>query len=232
MVADRRLGRSCKDGTVSGNGFLEDYVFLIAALLDLFEATAERFWLDRAVALDRTLEARFADSENGGFFMTADDHEALIAREKPMLDGALSSGNAIAIMNLLRLHGLTLAPAFMERAEKALRTFSPSIEAHPGAFGETLMALEYRLHPPCQVIVVAPADKDPDGFMRRLRTVFLPGSLAMAVSEDRAAGLARDVPLFRDKTAIDGKVTAYVCRNGACRLPATGEEEMMAQAQA
>ena len=229
MVADRRLGRSYKDGTVSGNGFLEDYAFVIAALLDLFEATADPLWLDRAIALDRTLAERFADFENGGFFMTADDHEALIAREKPVLDGALPSGNAIAMMNLLRLHGLTLAPSYMERAEKGLRMFSTSIEAHPGAFGEMLMALEYYLHPPGQVVVVVPAGKDPRRFVHRLRTAFLPGSLVMALSEDQATGLARQVPLFKDKSAVEDKVTAYVCRNGACRLPATSEDEMMAQ---
>lgn len=229
MVLDRRLGRSYMDGKVSGNGFLDDYAFLIAALLDLFEATADLPWLDRAIALDRTLAERFADSENGGFFMTADDHEVLLAREKPMLDGALPSGNAIAMMNLLRLHGLTLAPAYMERAEKGLRTFSTSIEAHPGAFGQMLMALEYYLHPPCQAVVVVPAGKDPCRFVHRLRTAFLPGSLATAVSEDQAAGLARQAPLFKDKAAVEGKVTAYVCRNGACRLPVTRVEEMMAQ---
>ena len=161
--------------------------------------------------------------------MTADDHEVLIAREKPILDGALPSGNAIAMMNLLRLHGLTLVPAYMERAEKGLRTFSTSIEAHPGAFGEMLMALEYYLHPPCQAVVVTPADKDANRFMHRLQTTFMPGSLVMAVSEDRAAGLARKAPLFKGKTAAEGKVTAYVCRNGACRLPATSEAEMLAQ---
>jgi len=229
MVADRRLGRSYKDGTVSGNGFLEDYAFSIAAMLDLFEATADRLWLDRAMALDRTLAERFADSENGGFFMTADDHEVLIAREKPMLDGALPSGNAIAMMNLLRLHGLTLEPSYMERAEKGLRMFSTSIEAQPGAFGEMLMALEYYLHPPCQVIIVVPADQNSRRFMHRLRNTFLPGSLSMTVSEDQAAGLARRAPLFKGKAAVEGKVTAYVCRNGACRLPATSEEEMLAQ---
>ncbi|WP_319523690.1 thioredoxin domain-containing protein [Breoghania sp.] len=229
MVADRRLGRSYKDNAVSGNGFLEDYAFMIAALLDLFEATAEPLWLDRAVALDRSLAERFADPENGGFFMTADDHEVLIAREKPILDGALPSGNAIAMMNLLRLHGLTLVPAYMERAEKGLRTFSTSVEANPGAFGEMLMALEYYLHPPCQAIVVTPADKDSNRFVHRLQTAFLPGSLVMAVSEDQAAGLARQAPFFKGKTAVEGKVTAYVCRNGACRLPATSEEEMVAQ---
>jgi len=229
MVADRRLGRTYKDNAVSGNGFLEDYAFVIAALLDLFEATAAPLWLDRAVALDRTLTERFADSENGGFFMTADDHEALIAREKPVLDGALPSGNAIAMMNLLRLHGLTLAPSYMERAEKGLRAFSTSIEAQPWAFGEMLMALEYYLHPPCQAVVVVPAGKDPRRFVHRLRTAFLPGSLATVVSEEQAAGLARQVPLFKDKSAVEGKVTAYVCRNGACRLPATSEDQMMAQ---
>jgi hypothetical protein len=82
------------------------------------------------------------DPENGGFFMTADDHEALIAREKPAFDGALPSGNAVALMNLLRLNALTLDPSYLKRAKKGFSAFSTIVEANPSAFGEMLLALE------------------------------------------------------------------------------------------
>jgi len=232
MVVDGRLRRSYKDGVARGNGFIDDYAFFIAAALDLFAATADPLWLDRSVALDRTLEAQFADPANGGFFMTANDHEKLIAREKPVLDGALPSGNAVAMLNLLRLHALTLKSSYLQRAEQGLKSFSASMEANPAAFGEMLAALEDYQHPPPQVILVASDGQAADAFMQRLRSVYLPGALVVVLRESQAARLSGEAGLFKGKTTIGGKATAYVCRNGACRQPATSAAEMMAQLDA
>jgi uncharacterized protein len=229
MVVDGRLKRSFKDGDAHGNGFLDDHAFLVAGLLDLFEATAELRWLTHAIALDRSLALGFDDPENGGFFMTADDHEALIAREKPFLDGALPSGNAVALMNLLRLNTLTLEPSYLNLAEKGFTAFSTAMEANPSAFGEMLLALNDFLHSPRQVIVVTPAGGDADSLAKRLRPVFLPGSLAMIMTESNAAELSRRAPLFREKIAAGGKTTAYVCQNGACQLPVTTGEALLQQ---
>lgn len=229
MVVDGRLRRSFKDGVAGGSGFLDDHAFFIAALLDLFEATADRFWLERAFELDRTLANRFADPENGGFFMTADDHEVLIAREKPVMDGALPSGNAVVLMNLIRLNALTLAPSYLKRAESGFAAFSTALEANPSAFGEMLLALDDFLHPPHQVIVITPDGGDASRLAHRLRPVFLPGSLIMRVTESKAAQLSQQYPLFRQKTAASGRATAYVCQNGTCRLPVTTGDALMQQ---
>jgi uncharacterized protein YyaL (SSP411 family) len=161
--------------------------------------------------------------------MTADDHEVLIAREKPVLDGALPSGNAAALMNLLRLNALTLDPSYLKRADKGFTAFSAIMEANPSAFGEMFLAVEDFLHPPHQVIVITPAGGDAASFTDRLRTSFLPGCLVMIVSESSAAHLSRRSPLFRGKAAAGGKTTAYVCRNGACQLPATTVDTLMQQ---
>ncbi|HWP67024.1 MAG TPA: thioredoxin domain-containing protein, partial [Candidatus Limnocylindria bacterium] len=88
MRVNGRLRRSWKDGEARHEAYLDDYAFLIAGLLDLYEATGERRWLDEAVALDRVLEAHYEDRAAGGFFMTSDDHETLLVREKPGSDGA------------------------------------------------------------------------------------------------------------------------------------------------
>ena len=232
MVVGGRLQRSYKDGAARGNGFLDDYACFIAALLDLFAATADPLWLDRAVELDRTLEKRFADADKGGFFMTADDHEDLIAREKPMLDGALPSGNAIAMMNLVRLHALTLDPSYLERAGKGLKAFSGAMEANPAAFGEMLPVLQDCLHPPLAVILVVPAGEAVDAWIKRLRSAYLPGSLTMVVSASQGERLSRKAALFAGKAALGGAATAYVCRNGVCPKPAMSIAEMTALLEA
>ncbi|BBO71229.1 thioredoxin domain-containing protein [Desulfosarcina alkanivorans] len=232
MVANGRLKRSFKDGLARGNGFLDDHAFVAAGLLDLFEATAELYWLTRAVELDRVLAEDFEDTENGGFFMTADDHEVLIVREKPALDGALPSGNAVALMNLLRLNALTLDPSYLKRAEQGFVAFSTVMAANPSAFGEMLLALDDFLHPPRQVIIVTPAGADARRFADGLRPVFLPGSPAMIVTESKAAQLSRRFPLFKEKRAAGGQTTAYVCQNGACQLPVSTGDALMQQLRA
>jgi uncharacterized protein YyaL (SSP411 family) len=107
LYHDGRLLRSYKDGQAKFNAYLDDYAFFTAALLDLYEATFEPVYLDRAVELTDTVLARFWDEHGGGFFFTSSDHEALIARTNSAFDGAIPSGNAVTVFNLLRLSYLT-----------------------------------------------------------------------------------------------------------------------------
>lgn len=102
-----RLRRSFKDGQAQHSGYLDDYAFVIAALLDLYEAAGEVRGPDQAVGLGVTVEQHYEDKQAGGFFGTSDDHEELLAREKPNYDGAEPSGNSVQILNLLGLHERT-----------------------------------------------------------------------------------------------------------------------------
>ncbi len=227
MADGGRLKRSFKDGIAAGNGFLDDYAYLIAALLDLFETTAAPHWLDHAVELNEKLTDRFADHENGGYFMTAMDHERLIAREKPIVDGALPSANAVALRNLLRLSLLTADTAYLDQAQKGLAAVSVAVETSPLAFGEMILAIDDFFHPASQVIVVKPLDAGDDLLTDLVRTAHWPGGLVMIVTEKEALHLAERLPLFRGKTITQGKTTAYVCRNGSCQLPVTDAEALM-----
>ena len=101
LQREGRLFRSTKDGRAEHGAVLEDYAFVMGGLLDLYEATGEPRWLDAVIRLDQDLAARFEDSQEGAYFLTATDHEQLLAREKPSYDGAEPCGNSVAILNLL-----------------------------------------------------------------------------------------------------------------------------------
>jgi uncharacterized protein len=230
MFAGGRLGRSYKDGKVAGGGFLEDYTCFTAALLDLFAVTASPHWLKHALGFDAVLAGHFEDPAGGGYFMTPDDHEAMIAREKPYLDGAVPSGNSLAMMNLLRLHALTLDAAFGRRAEKGLSAFSAVMETNPAGFGEMLLALNDHLQPPPQVIAVSPEGAHDRALIDRLKAAFLPGSLVMVVTPAQAAGLSEVSTLFRQSGPLAGKhASVYICRNGACGPPVNDADALMRQ---
>ena len=119
LFLERRLYRSYKDGTYKYSAYLDDYAFFIAAILDLYEATHEIKWLSYAIELDSILAKFYEDPLAGGFFMTSNDHEKLLVREKPYFDGDKPSGNSIATLNLLRLFEFTSNDLYRKRANKA-----------------------------------------------------------------------------------------------------------------
>lgn len=145
LYKNHRLYRSYKDNVARHNAYLDDYAFLIAGLMDLYEATHNIVWFEKALELDDVLKKFYEDKDAGGFFMTSTDHENLIAREKPYYDSAIPSGNAVAVLNLLRFYSFTTDYRYKERAEKALKTFSERLSATPSAMSDMLTAIDYYL---------------------------------------------------------------------------------------
>ena len=221
MREEGRLLRSYMDGQARHNGYLDDYAFLVAGLLDLYEATGEARWLEESIALDGTLETLYEDQEHGGYFMTSDDHEKLLAREKPAYDGAEPSGNSVQALNLLRLHELTTQDRYRRRAERTLRAFGERLSQAPAALSEMLLAADFHLDTPREVVIVTPtAREEAEPFLARLRSTFLPNSvLAIAAEGADLAAQARLIPLLEGKVARDGRATAYVCERRICKLP-------------
>lgn len=224
MTKDGRLYRSYINGTARHDAVLDDYAFLIAGLLDLYEASHDPRWLRSAVGLQNTLDAEFWDEANGGYFMTSDRGETLLVRRKGIYDGARPSGNAVAASNLFRIHEFTTDDAYDERGQKVLAAFSTDLRQAPTASPRLSSALDFHLDTPKEILLVLPDENAPglEPFLEILGRHYLPNSI-LAVTEEGAAAeeLAQIVPLVRGKIARDGKVTAYVCENRVCALPTT-----------
>ena len=216
---DGRLLRSFKDGQARHNAYLDDYAFLIAGLLDLYEATSEFSWLTEAITLQTTLDEHYQDNAGGGYFMTSNDHEALLARQKPSRDGAEPSGNSVALMNLVRLHEFTLDDRYRVQVEKLFRAFAQTISGS----SEMLLALDFYLDTPKEVVIVTAADRrEAEPFLAVLRRSYLPNKVLAVVAEGSdLATQSTVIPLVRNKIASKGKTTAYVCERGVCKLPTT-----------
>ena len=231
LYKGNRLHRSYKDNTARHKAYLDDYAFIIAALLDLYEATHELEWLRKAIELDKVLEKYFEDKKVGGFYMTGTDHEELIARERPNYDGALPSGNSIAVLNLLRLGEFTTKYIYRERAEKALASFSKALISSPATFSEMLLAYDFLLDTPKEIVIVTSKGRKGDAgpFLTEFRKQFLPNRTLTVVEEgDDLESLSKIIPLVQGKYAIQQKVTAYVCEEGVCKLP-TSDPKIFSQ---
>jgi uncharacterized protein YyaL (SSP411 family) len=228
---DGRLLRSWRAGAARGNAYLDDYAFLIAGLIDLYETTFRIEWLQEAIALQEVLERHYSDPDNGGYFQTSDDHEKLLVREKPDYDGAVPSGNSVAVMNLLRLHEFTATDGYRQRAAAAFRAFGATLEKSPGKLAEMLLALDYHLDSPKEIVIVTPpGSADQAGpFLAELRSTYLPNRILAVVAAgdelDRQTGV---IPLLKNKIPVDGQATAYVCENRVCALP-TGNRRVFAE---
>jgi len=218
-----RLLRAVPEAGAPRAGTLSDYAFLIAGLLDLYEASGEPRRLRQALELDAVLQKHFEDPVRGGFFLTADDGEKLLAREKPAYDGAEPSGNSVAVMNLLRLHEFTTEDRFRERAVRALRSQAKLLADSPAALSEMLLAADFLLDTPREIVLIVPASRrDAAAFLTRLASVYAPNRVLVVAAEGRDREEQQKlVPYLAGKTALRGKTTAYVCEKRVCRLPTT-----------
>jgi len=217
---DGALLRTYKGGQKSSTAFLDDYAFMVAACLDLYEATADEGWLGRALQLQTIQDARYADVQEGGYFMTPNAGEALLVREKPSNDGAVPSGNSVAALNLLRLHDFTDDAKWREQVEALFTSLAGRIQRAPSGYSELLVALDYYYDVPLEIAVVAEADlADTTALAKRLRETFVPNKVFCSLTDSTASVQQRVVPWLEGKRALQGKATAYVCERGRCDLP-------------
>ena len=217
LWADGRLRRSWKDGRATGDGVLEDYADLADGLLALHEATWDERWFTTARDLADQILARFRDP-SGGFFDTGDDHERLVARPKDPQDNAVPSGGSMATHVLLRLAALTGDGGYRSAAEAAIRQMTAFGARYATGFANWLSAVDFSIAPVVEVAVVGdPAEEGTEALVAPLREGYRPNQV-VAVAPDPAASA---IPLLHDRTRQEGRPTAYVCRNFACRLPVT-----------
>jgi uncharacterized protein YyaL (SSP411 family) len=214
-----RLYRSIKDDQPRHDAYLDDYAFLIAGLLDLHEASHDLRWFEAAVELQQILDSHYGDPA-GGYFLTSDDHEALLAREKPSYDGAEPSGNSIALQNLLRLAELTTQERYREQAEALQRVFGSQLANSAPSLAEMLIGVDFQLDAAKEILIVTPNTlTEAEPLLAEVRVRFLPNRVLAVVNEDALKAHARMVPLLDRKVAQHDRATAYVCQQGVCELP-------------
>lgn len=229
MKRNGRLLRTHKDGESKLNGYLEDYAYLADGLLALYEATFDLRWFDESRALVETMIEQFADEAEGGFFFTSADHEKLIARTKDWYDNAVPGGNSVAAQLLLRFALLTGEESYRQKAERILKLLKQAMVSSPTAFGHLLCALDFSLSSPHEIAIVGSPDAaDTRQLVNSVFDRYLPNKVvALADPTDKRA--ANTIKLLEGRTQIEGKATAYVCRNFYCEAPVTDKSRLEEQ---
>jgi uncharacterized protein YyaL (SSP411 family) len=217
---DGALVRTYRGGKKGSASFLDDYTFMVAACLDLYEATGDAAWIERAVELQTDQDLRYLDEQNGGYYLTAVDGEALLVREKPVYDRAVPSGNSVAANNLLRLHDFTGDPKWRRRAERLFASLAFQVTRSPTGFPLLLVALDRYYDTALEVALIAPASREEASALgERLRESFVPNKVFTLLTDSEAGQQEATIPWLEAKRAMGGKSTAYVCERGRCDLP-------------
>jgi uncharacterized protein len=219
-----RVGRSWRAGRATGLGVLEDHASLAEAFLALYEATFDERWFAAARRIVDRIVRDFTDPA-GGWFDTPAGATGLITRPKDLQDNAVPSGNATTTLVLLRLAAMTGDRRYAEAAEGALATVSAYLARYPTGFAQWLVAADFALHPPIELAIVGRPDApETERLLEPAMRGFRPYQV-VAVAADPSATA---VPLLGGRFALDGRPTAFVCRDFACRQPVTEPEALAA----
>ena len=219
---DGRLLATYKDGRAHLAAYLDDYAFLIHALLELLQCRFDASDLEFAEALAEVLLEQFEDRAAGGFFFTAADHERLVHRPKPGHDSAMPSGNGIAALCLNRLAALTGDDRYARAAERAVGLYYRQMQAYPGGFGTLAQALEEAIVQP-SVLVLRGRGGSLDAWGEALAQQYLPGTLVVGI-ENGLTGL----PPVLDKPSRPEPVTGWLCRGLSCLEPSADLQALLA----
>jgi uncharacterized protein len=220
------LKRSFKDGVARFNGYLEDYALLAGAMIDTYEASLDQHYLEMARQFAEVILDRFLDREKGGFFFTSNDHEKLITRSKAAFDGSTPSGNSAALMALLRLHCYIGDDRYLREAKRTLQLFAALIEKQPFAFSHMIEAIDLYERGPTDIVIVGERESaEFREWVERLGLMYVPNRALFAVAPNLSENVLVPEPV-QGKTQIDGRLTAYVCRERTCSAPMTSFSQL------
>ncbi len=223
------LLRRFRDGDAAIPGFLDDYAFLANALVDLYETTFDVSHIQFAEQLATRLLQLFEDQSEGGFFASAEGDASLLLRIKEDYDGAEPSGNSMAILVLLRLAAYTGRKDFEQSAKKALSAFAHRMQAGSPGMPQMLVASLWAESAPTQIVLVG---SDVQALAQIVWKQFIPSRLVFALNNEGSiaywTGLHPELNLMRP---IDGKPTAFICKNFSCELPITSPAVLKASLQ-
>ena len=220
MVDDSLLYHRWAKGERAVEGFLDDYAFLVYGLIELYEAAFQDKYLQAAADLTKTMIDKFWDSKNGGFYQSQIS-EANLPKIKQLYDGAIPSGNSVALQDLLLLSRLTNEPKYEAMATQMTKTFAEEIEGAPEAYTFFLSALDFMIGPSFSVMLVGKLNEnDTSDMLSELRKHYLP-TKTIQLQEPSKAGLGYQ--------QLEGKATAYICRDQTCLPPTNNVAPMLEQ---
>ena len=218
-----------RQGRTSIRAHLNDYAFFIWGLLELYETTFEVRFLEKALNFSKDMCDLFGDEKTGGFFFTAGDSEELLVRRKEIYDGAVPSGNSIALLNLFRIGRITGNDNWQSKAESLAQHFAPRVRKTPSAYTQLLQSIDFNLGPAYEVVIAGNLRTDETKTMlEALWSKFLPGKIVLHRPDvSSQPDITKIAPYTKNQPPHPNQTTAYICRNYSCLQPTTDPHVML-----
>jgi len=226
---DGRLLHRYRDGQAGLTGNIDDYAFLIFGFVELYEATFDVRYLEKALDLNEIMIRHFWDDDKGGFFFAPDDGEQLLTRQKEIYDGAVPSGNSVASYNLWRLARLTGRTEYEQMSLKIGRVFAGNVRDGLTGFSFLLCAADFGLGPSSEIVIVGNiGSEDTRDMFEAINRPFLPNIVVIfKPNEGNSKDIEKIAPYVAYQNGLGEKATAYVCRDFKCDLPTANAGEIL-----
>ena len=225
---NKTLYRAYRGGRGTVEGFADDYAFVIQGMVDLYEASFDVEWLKFAIELQEAQDRLFFDEKNGGYFSTSGRDKSVVLRMKDDNDSAEPAASSVAALNLLRLAQFRDEKQLEERGKKTIRAFSATISRFPSAMPQMLVALDFSLSKPRQIVIAGKPDApETKALLAEVHRHFLPNKiLLLADGADGQKYLGEKNEALRSMSILNGKPAAYVCENFTCKTPVTDPDDL------
>ncbi|MBN1882568.1 MAG: thioredoxin domain-containing protein [Deltaproteobacteria bacterium] len=222
------LFRRYRRGDRTQPGFLDDYAYFTWGLLELFEASGEPTYLERAVHFTDEMKRRFYDPDGGGYFLSDRFAEKMIIAQKDYHDTAVPSGSSVAALNLVRLFEFTGLDEYRVSAGELIADMAQEAGRYPSSHTMYLTALDVHLSSSMRAVVVGRKGDPATERMRKIAGRYLSlGSVLIYKDIDDNTGLLEKIaPDTGSMRMVDGRATVYLCRNRTCMEPVTDPQVM------
>ncbi len=227
MQKDGSLLHRFREGESAINAHADDYAFLVWGLLELYEATFNTDYLQKAIELNRSFIDNFWDPEQGGFYFTAEGSEELLGRKKEVYDGAIPSGNSIALTNLLRIGRITANTDLEKKADELIKLYSSQVTQAPTGFGQFLQGVYFALTESFEIVIAGHRkDETTQKMINSIQAEYIPNKVIL-LNEPSDKNITTLAPYTKEQTMSGNRATAYICRNYSCDAPTNDPGKMM-----
>ena len=208
-----------RDGETIISGTLEDHVFYINGLLELYDTTLNVVYIEKVIELAEQVERLFKDEQQGGYFMTSQQVGPLIVRPKEMYDGAIPSGNSMHLDNLIRIARLTGDPKWHKTVARLYRLFEQPIQEQPLNFMQALLAFQGSFQGASEIVIVGNHEIQVDEWREWLQMHRQPSDLIIHVTDQNREQWEQINNHIKSMIPVDGRASIYICQSSECKPP-------------
>ena len=227
LTRDGRLLHRYRNGDAAILANIDDYAFFIWGLLELYETTFDTQYLREAIDLNDQMIKYFWDENNFGFYFTPSDGEKLLVKQKEIYDGAVPSGNSVAMMNLQKLSRITADTKYETLSGELATAFSATLNSSPISHTMFMSGLDFAVGPSYEIVITGTKDaEDTQKMISALRGKYIPNKVVL-LKDENSVDITEIAPYTKAQKGINGSATSYVCLNFICKLPTTDPQKML-----